>query len=100
MHFKNGRPAKNGDKVISIPSYGTPVVGILYDAVPGNNTCNGRLAATSLNDPTANLSECLHADDVRAASIPDTTATSVASSPPELGQPNAATVSSAPPATA
>ena len=29
MHFRNGREAKNGDKVILLPSYGAPVVGIL-----------------------------------------------------------------------
>jgi hypothetical protein len=25
MHYKNGREAKNGDKVVLIPSYGAPV---------------------------------------------------------------------------
>lgn len=71
MHYKNGREAKNGDKIILIPSYGPPVAGILYDAVPGNDSCNGRIAVPSLNDPSANLSECLHVDDLRAATIPD-----------------------------
>jgi len=67
MHYKNGRPAKNGDKVLLIPSYGAPVVGILYDAVAGNDFCNGRIAPTSPNDPTPNLKEVLHFDDVAAA---------------------------------
>lgn len=67
MHYKNGREAKNGDKVILFPSYGAPVTGILYDAVAGNDTCNGRIAATSPNDPMPNLAECLHVDDVKAA---------------------------------
>lgn len=71
MHYKNGREAKNGDKVILIPSYGAPVAGILYDAVPGNNMCNGRLAIPAPNDLVANLSECLHVDDVAKATIPD-----------------------------
>ncbi|MGA2178795.1 MAG: hypothetical protein ABSH15_04350 [Verrucomicrobiota bacterium] len=74
MHFKNGREAKNGDKVILIPSYGPPVAGILYDAVAGNDACNGRLAIPSQSDPVANLSECLHADDVAKATIPDSSA--------------------------
>lgn len=43
MHYKNGREAKIGDKVLLIPSYGPPVVGILYDAVVGNDYCNGKL---------------------------------------------------------
>ena len=67
MHYKNGRPANNGDKVVLIPSYGNPVVGILYDAVAGNDTCNGRLAPIQPNDPCPNLKECLHLDDVLAA---------------------------------
>lgn len=73
MHYKNGREAKNGDKVILIPSYGAPVAGILYDAVAGNDYCNGRIAPTSPNDPGANLKECLHIDDLAAATIPDAT---------------------------
>jgi len=71
MHYKNGREAKNGDKVILIPSYGPPVAGILYDAVAGNDNCNGKIAPTSPTDPCPNLAECLHFDDVKAATIPD-----------------------------
>ena len=73
MHYKNGRAAKNGDKVIVTPSYGAPFAGILYDAVAGNDRCNGRVAITSQSDPCPNLKECLHADDVAAATIPDST---------------------------
>lgn len=73
MHYKNGRKAKNGDKVILIPSYGSPVAGILYDAVAGNDHCNGRIAATSQSDPCPDLKEVLHIDDVKAATIPDST---------------------------
>jgi hypothetical protein len=75
MHYKNGREAKNGDKVVLIPSYGSPVVGILYDATPGNDFCNGKIAPTSPADPMPNLKECLHLDDVLAAlpaTVPDT----------------------------
>lgn len=68
MHYKNGREAKNGDKVVLIPGYGAPVAGILYDAVAGNDTCNGRIAPTSPQDPMPNLKEVLHADDIKAAS--------------------------------
>jgi hypothetical protein len=74
MHYKNGREAKNGDKVVLIPSYGTPVVGILYDAVAGNDYCNGHLALIRTNDPCPNLKECLHLDDVfkaLPAEVPD-----------------------------
>lgn len=84
MHYKNGREAKNGDKVVLIPEYpktadgkslATPVVGILYDAQAGNDYCNGRLARIAANDPCPNLKEVLHLDDFLAAlpaDIPDT----------------------------
>lgn len=36
MHYRNGREAKNGDKIIQLGGYGTGVkinaVGVLYDA--------------------------------------------------------------------
>ena len=68
MHYKNGRPAKNGDKVVVLSPYGgPPVAGILYDAVAGNDYCNGRIAITTSSDPTPNLKDCLLADDVIGA---------------------------------
>lgn len=66
MHYKNGREAKNGDKMVLIPSWGPPLIGILYDAIPGNDTCNGRIAPIKPNDQMPNLQECLHLDDVLA----------------------------------
>ena len=66
MHYANGREAKNGDKVILIPSYGAPVIGILYDAVAGNDTCNGKLAPIKPSYPMPNLTECLHLEDLLA----------------------------------
>lgn len=67
MHYKNGREAKNGDKVVLIPQYGPPVVGVLYDATPNNDFCNGKIASISPSDPMPNLKEVLHFDDVKAA---------------------------------
>jgi len=69
VHYKNGREAKIGDKVVLFPTYGAPVIGILYDAVAGVNFCNGKLAPISPIDPCPNLRECLHYDDVKAAVI-------------------------------
>jgi hypothetical protein len=66
MHYKNGREAKNGDKVMLLPTYGPPVVGILYDAIAGNDYCNGKIAPVLPGDPCPNLKECLHLDDVLA----------------------------------
>ena len=78
MHYKNGRAANNGDKVVMIPVYGQPVIGLLYDAVAGNDHCNGRIAAISTNDLSPNLKEVLHWDDAKAllsGTVPDTSAT-------------------------
>jgi len=71
MHYKNGREAKNGDKIVLFPYYGQPLVGILYDAVAGNDTCNGKIAPVMPNDLCPNLKECLHLDDVLGVIPPD-----------------------------
>jgi hypothetical protein len=65
MHYKNGREAKNGDKVVLISEYGDAVIGILYDAKAGNDYCNGKLAPIAPNNPCPNLNECYHLDDVK-----------------------------------
>jgi hypothetical protein len=70
MHYANGREAKNGDRVIRIHppgDYNKTIVGILHDAVAGNDSCNGSLAVPVANNNYCNLAECLHADDVFAA---------------------------------
>jgi len=80
MHYKNGREAKNGDKVVMLPGWGPPVVGILYDATAGNDFCNGKLAPVAPNDPCPNLKDCLHLDDVLNAlpkDVPDSSASLV-----------------------
>lgn len=70
MHFRNGRVAQNGDKVISLAGYSSsPVninaIGILYDAVPGNDHCNGSIASI-VGGPVvgACLCDCIHIDDL------------------------------------
>lgn len=69
MHYRNGREAKNGDKIIQIGGYGSGVeinaIGILFDATPGNDHCNGKIAST-LGGPVvgACMCDCLHIDDV------------------------------------
>lgn len=71
MHYRNGRAAKNGDKVVSLAGYGSnPInaVGILYDAQPNNDFCNGMIASTIGGQPTAAcLIDCLHVEDVMSA---------------------------------
>ncbi len=69
MHYKNGREAKAGDRVVQVV-HGT-VSGILHSVNPGCDTCNGRIAQTTPSDPYVNINDCLHIDDVAAAIIPD-----------------------------
>jgi hypothetical protein len=63
MHYRNGREAKNGDKIISIENGKIAFVGILHNAVAGNDYCNGNIAA--VNQPLgACICDCLHVDDI------------------------------------
>ena len=64
MHYRNGREAKNGDKIVSLGFDGGKIVaaGVLYDAVPGNDYCNGQIAPLPASG--ACLCDCLHMDDV------------------------------------
>lgn len=67
MHYANGREAKNGDRIVRLAGgYNKPIIGILHDAVAGNDSCNGNMAEPS-DHRSVNLSECLHVDDVLAA---------------------------------
>lgn len=66
MHYRNGREAKNGDKIVQLGYDGSKVVsfGVLYDAVPGNDYCNGYIAPTQSMTASACLCDCLHVDDI------------------------------------
>jgi hypothetical protein len=71
MHYRNGREAKNGDKVIQLgmsgPAAGqVQAVGVLYGAVPGQDYCNGSIAPVQQAVIGACLCDCLHVDDVAA----------------------------------
>lgn len=71
MHYRNGREAKNGDKVVMIGGYGSgevhvTAVGVLFDAKPGNDYCNGGIAPTQTTPTGACLCDCLHVDDLAA----------------------------------
>ncbi len=75
MHYRNGREAKNGDKIVSFGNGGgskIEAVGILVNAVPGNDHCNGQLVTMhGWNNGTAFVSgaclcDCLHLDDLAA----------------------------------
>ncbi len=65
MHYRNGREAKNGDKIVKLDNTGKVVAfGVLHSAVPGNDYCNGNIAAIQPPNDYACMVDCLHVDDV------------------------------------
>ena len=66
MHYRNGREAKNGDKIIQLDNGKVSAIGVLYDAKPGNDYCNGYIAPTQHPNTTACMCDCLHVDDLAA----------------------------------
>lgn len=65
MHYRNGRPAKNGDKLVKFDEQGQIVAfGVLHSAVPGNDYCNGNIAVIQPANDYACMVDCLHVDDV------------------------------------
>jgi len=71
MHYRNGREAKNGDKIVLLEcnSGEAAAVGVLRDAVPGNDFCNGYVRIghePSGSDPIACMCDCLHVEDMAA----------------------------------
>lgn len=66
MHYRNGREAKNGDKIVRLSGEGKiEAYGVLYGATPdGGNTCNGNIAVVQSANEYACLCDCLHIDDM------------------------------------
>ena len=72
MHYRNGREAKNGDKVVQLETSSGKIfaTGQLQNAVAGNDTCNGELVITGYGrqGPAiivgACLCDCIHVDDI------------------------------------
>lgn len=67
MHYRNGREAKNGDTIIQLGTGGKIVsVGVLHDATPGNDFCNGTIAPINTAVMMACMCDCLHMEDLAA----------------------------------
>ncbi len=67
MHYRNGREAKNGDKVIQLNMGGGGNLvgfGVLHDAMPGNDYCNGNLAPIHAAVTGACMCDCLHVENL------------------------------------
>jgi len=65
MHYRNGREAKNGDKVVMLDASGSVMAfGVLHSATPGNNFCNGSISPAQNMKENACLCDCLHVEDL------------------------------------
>lgn len=64
MHYRNGREAKNGDRIIQIENGKIVAFGVLHNATPGNDYCNGNIAVVQATNAGACMIDCLHVDDV------------------------------------
>lgn len=76
MHYRNGKEAKNGDMIVSLNGGKINAFGVLRDATPGNDYCNGYIMpyisayqpapTPQSTDPIACMCDCLHIDDIAA----------------------------------
>ena len=66
MHYRNGREAKNGDKIVKLNGGEVVAFGVLHSAVAGNDYCNGNIAVIQSQNDYACMVDCLHVDDVAA----------------------------------
>lgn len=68
MHYRNGREAKNGDKIVRLSSGSGKIeaFGVLHDAVPGNDYCNGHIEVVQSATEYACLCDCIHVEDLAA----------------------------------
>jgi hypothetical protein len=62
MHYKNGREAKVGDKVITKDCCGTIHAGVVVALYPGSDTCNIGLVPIG-QQFSANAKDSLHMED-------------------------------------
>ncbi len=67
MHYRDGRLAKPGDKVVNLI---TCQAGLIYDLQPGMETCNARLAQILPTDGYISIRDCVHQDSLQAAFSP------------------------------
>jgi hypothetical protein len=64
MHYRNGREAKNGDKIVKLDGGKVVAYGVLHSATPGNDYCNGNIAVIQPANDYACMVDCIHVDDV------------------------------------
>lgn len=65
MHYKNGKPAKVGDKVV-VNDNGNPLAGIVIEVIPGSTTCNLRVVPVTAPFSWVTASNALLVEDAFA----------------------------------
>ena len=66
MHYRNGREAHNGDKIIRLNGGKIEAFGVLHSATPGSDYCNGNIAVVQSASEHACMCDCIHIDDLAA----------------------------------
>lgn len=64
MDYRNGREARNGDKVVKLQDGKIVAFGVLHSATAGNDYCNGNIAVVQPTNEGACMVDCLHIEDV------------------------------------
>lgn len=63
MHYKNGRAARIGDRVVALWNE-KPFIGIVIDANPGSTSCNLSVAPLPITNSTyVTAAEAMHVED-------------------------------------
>lgn len=66
MHYRNGRAALCGDKIVRLNAGKIEAFGVLHSATPGNDHCNGNIAVVQSANEYACMCDCIHIDDLAA----------------------------------
>ncbi len=64
MHYRNGREAHNGDRIVKLQDGKIVSFGVLHSAIHGHDYCNGYIAPIQPPNDYACMVDCLHVDDV------------------------------------
>jgi len=66
MHYRNGREAHNGEKIVRLEGGKIVSFGVLHSAIPGNDYCNGNIAVVQSANDMACMVDCMCVDDIEA----------------------------------
>ena len=66
MHYRNGKEAHNGDKIVKLDGGKIVSFGVLHSATTGNDYCNGYIAPVQSPTDYACMIDCLLVEDLAA----------------------------------